>query len=158
MSKKTKLLIVLTVTMFVFLVFQFESVTVPALSIKVISENDTPVEGAWVKEVWKDYSIESEDNEEVKYTNREGIAVFPKRVVRKPILLVAARVTFNVIRLWNHASFGPYGLVLSHDGEYEGAKSLFSGDPEMTNVSNQPNHITIKLKKRIDIRRGKPSE
>jgi hypothetical protein len=157
---QSKLLIALAAIIALFLLFPFKSVTVPALSVKVIDEHGDPVEGAWVKEFWRDYSYESEDNAEEKFTDKDGVVMFPQRTVRRLTLLVIAKAAFNALSLWYHASFGPHGsiIAISPDGENEGFESLRPGDPEMQNVSDQPNQIEIKLKKRPEIKPREPGE
>src|SRR6266550_4589456 len=69
------------------------STVCPAWTIRIVDTAGNPVSGAFVRQVWKDYSVESASHEQDAHTDTNGFVSFPERTDRSSWL---AR-TFGVI-------------------------------------------------------------
>src|SRR5438034_6853936 len=65
----------------------------PAWTIRIVDTAGNPLSGAFVRQVWKDYSVESASHEQDAHTDENGHVSFPERTIRSSWL---AR-TFGVI-------------------------------------------------------------
>ena len=128
MKKSVKWVLLFAILALLFVpVFTVESV--PSWSVRLIDEENNPVENANVDQVWKDFSLEFWRFEEhVNYENRSdsnGIVIFPARYIRiSAMQFLAAKARDVIVTLNPHASFGPHSYILCADslrcnGRYE---------------------------------------
>ena len=127
--KRTVLLAVLGILLFIIMPIPFESVVVPEWKIKVVDSKGNPVPNKEVTQRWQHYSLESmiNDHYEKRQTNNEGIVVFPERTIKASLLRRCLAVLAKLLVFLNpHASFGPYSYILSdgktNDLYYEGGE------------------------------------
>ncbi len=75
--------------------------------------------GVTVREVWQDYTVESQSHEEDRTTDAKGNIIFEKRTARFPLIRRAYGVAWNVVSTGAHASFGPHAsLVIGYPAGY----------------------------------------
>src|SRR6266576_1436141 len=58
------------------------STVCPAWTIRIVDTAGNPLRGAFVRQVWKDYSVESASHEQDVHTDEHGVVSFPERTVR----------------------------------------------------------------------------
>lgn len=95
-----------------FLLYPFQSTTVPSQSVLVVTEDWRPVQGAGVRQSWQNYSIEAYGHEEDLLTDADGRVSFPRRTVRASLLRRALRPVANVITQGVHAGFGVHTDII----------------------------------------------
>ncbi len=76
-----------------------------------------------MRQVWKDYSVESTSHEQDAYTDEDGFVSFPERTVTSSWLARTFGVISNTVSLGVHASYGPSAHVLAY-GHTVGGKRL----------------------------------
>ena len=76
-----------------------------------------------MRQVWKDYSVESASHEQDAYTDENGFVSFPERTVTSSWLARRFGVISNTVSLGVHASYGPSAYVLAY-GHTVGGKRL----------------------------------
>ena len=76
-----------------------------------------------MRQVWKDYSVESASHEQDAHTDENGYVSFPERTVRSSWLARAFGVISQTVWLGVHASYGPSAQVLAF-GDIVGGKRL----------------------------------
>jgi len=99
------------------------STVCPAWTIQVVDTAGNPLRGAFVRQVWKDYSVESASHEQDAHTDENGYVSFPERTVRSSWLARTFGVISNTVSLGVHASYGPSAYVLAY-GHTVGGKRL----------------------------------
>src|SRR5712691_1172685 len=99
------------------------STVCPAWTIQVVDTAGNPLRGAFVRQVWKDYSVESASHEQDVHTDENGYVSFPERTVRSSWLARTVGVISNTVSLGVHASYGPSAHVLAY-GRTIGGKRL----------------------------------
>ena len=95
----------------------------PAWTIRIVDTAGNPLSGAFVRQVWKDYSVESASHEQDAHTDENGFVSFPERTVRSSWLARTVGVISNTVSLGVHASYGPSAQVLAY-GDTVGGKRL----------------------------------
>ena len=88
------------------LLYPFESTVVPARSVLVVTEDEHPIQDVVVRQIWQNYSIESEGHEEDLRSDENGRVSFPERTVRASVPRRILQPILNVVRQGVHASFG----------------------------------------------------
>lgn len=88
------------------LLYPFESTVIPSRSVVVMTENRKAVQGARVRQIWQNYSIERLGHEEDLLTGEDGRVSFPTRKIRASLLRRALWPIANIIGQGVHASFG----------------------------------------------------
>src|SRR5207253_8174185 len=95
----------------------------PAWTIQVVDTAGNPLRGAFVRQVWKDYSVESASHEQDAHTDENGHVSFPERSIRSSCLARTVGVISNTVSLNVHASYGPYAHVFAY-GRFLGLERL----------------------------------
>jgi len=90
----------------VVLLYPFESTVVPARNVLVLTVDARPVQDITVRQIWQNYSLESEGHEEDLRTDKNGRVSFPKRTIRASLARRILHPILNVVRQGVHASFG----------------------------------------------------
>jgi hypothetical protein len=103
-----------------------KSTVCPAWTIRIVDTAGNPLSGAFVRQVWKDYSVESASHEQDTHTDENGYVSFPERTVRSSWLARTVGVISNTVSLGVHASYGPSAHVLAY-GRTIGGKRLEGG-------------------------------
>ena len=88
------------------LLYPFDSVVTPAKEVLVVNEDQHPIQGVMVRQIWQNYSIESTGHEEDLRTDENGRVSFPKRTVKASLATRILHPIWNVVRQGVHASFG----------------------------------------------------
>ena len=127
---------ILLLVLAVVLLYPFESMVAPARNVLVITEDSRAVQGAKVRQIWQNYSIETTGHEEDSFTGEDGRVSFPRRTIRATLLWRGYRVLANVLTQGVHASFGPRSdiLYLTTEGE----------KPTSTIVESQPQEVVFR--------------
>jgi len=99
------------------------STVCPAWTIRIVDTAGNPLRGAFVRQVWKDYSVESTSHEQDAYTDEDGFVSFPERTVTSSWLARTFGVITNTVSLGVHASYGPSAHVRAY-GQTVGGKRL----------------------------------
>src|SRR5437879_7101304 len=99
------------------------SIVCPAWTIRVVDTAGNPLRGAFVRQVWKDYSVESASHEQDAHTDENGYVSFSERAVRSSWLARTFGVISQTVWLGVHASYGPSAQVLAH-GALVGGRRL----------------------------------
>ena len=123
-----------------------ESVVCPTWTIQVVDEAGNPLRGAFVRQVWQDYSIEPQSHEQDTYTDDSGHVSFPERTVRTPLLFWALGVTSNTVSQGVHTSYGPSAYILAYgdivDGKrFEGSAHYEDGKPLPKQLKTRVNDL-----------------
>ena len=61
------------------------STVCPAWTIRIVDTAGNPLRGAFVRQVWKDYSVESASHEQDARTDENGYVSFPERTIRSEL-------------------------------------------------------------------------
>ncbi|HEX9215738.1 MAG TPA: hypothetical protein VF864_02045 [Gemmatimonadales bacterium] len=99
------------------------STVCPAWTIQVVDTAGNPLRGAFVRQVWKDYSVESASHEQDAHADENGHVSFPERTIRSSWLARTFGVISQTVSLGVHASYGPSAYVLAY-GHTVGGKRL----------------------------------
>src|SRR2546422_8232729 len=99
------------------------STVCPAWTIRIVDTAGNPLRGAFVRQVWKDYSVESASHEQDAHTDENGYVSFPERTVRSSWLARTFGVVSHTVSLGVHASYGPSAQVHAY-GQTVGGKRL----------------------------------
>lgn len=86
--------------------YPFESTIVPSQNVLVVTDDWRPVQGAGVRQIWQNYSLESQGHEEDLSTDENGRITFPRRTIRASISRRVLHPIWNILRQGVHASFG----------------------------------------------------
>jgi len=98
------------------------STVCPAWTIQVVDTAGNPLRGAFVRQVWKDYSVESASHEQDAHTDENGYVSFPERTVRSSWLARTFGVISQTVSLGVHASYGPSAQVLAYGVKVRGKR------------------------------------
>ena len=87
-----------------------------------------------MRQVWKDYSVESTSHEQDAYTDENGFVSFPERTVTSSWLARTFGVISNTVSFGVHASYGPSAYVLAYGHtvggkRHEGSANYQAGEP-----------------------------
>src|SRR5437867_12156976 len=110
------------------------SIVCPAWTIQVVDTAGNPLRGAFVRQVWKDYSVESASHEQDTHTDENGYVSFPEGTVRSSWLARPLGVISNSASVGVHASYGPSAQVLAYGHtvggkRHEGSANYQAGEP-----------------------------
>ncbi len=125
------------------------STVCPAWTIQVVDTAGNPLRGAFVRQVWKDYSVESASHEQDARTDENGYVSFPERTVKSSWLARTFGVISQTVSLGVHASYGPsaqvlaYGLPVSGK-RLEGSATYQAGKPLAEKLVTRPNDLHLK--------------
>jgi len=102
----------------ILLLYPFKTTLVPEQRVLVVTKDMHPVRDVWVRQIWKNYSLESEGHEEDLRTNAHGRITFPTRTIRANFLWRMLGPLTSLASQGVHASFGvdTYMILLSHTG------------------------------------------
>ena len=125
------------------------STVCPAWTIQVVDTAGNPLRGAFVRQVWKDYSVESASHEQDTHTDENGYVSFPERTIRSSWLARTFGVISQTVSLGVHASYGPSALVLAYGHEVggkrlEGSATYQMGKPLAAKLVTSPNDLHLK--------------
>jgi hypothetical protein len=99
--KKTLALIVAAILICSF--YPAETVTVPAWTVQFVDVKNQPLAFMPVEQTWQNYSVEDSAHSDFAKTDAHGIASFPERRLKYPLLF---RVVNPVLKFSFHASYG----------------------------------------------------
>jgi len=92
--------------------------TILAWTAQVVNESGIPQVGVTIREVWQNYTLETTNHEQALTTGENGIVVFPRRVLWRPLLMNASGFIRRAFSAGARASFGPVAyLIASRGGE-----------------------------------------
>lgn len=130
--------IVAVATLLILSLIPRESVVVPAWSVQIVGVDSRPVEGINVRQVWQDYTLESNSHEEMVVAPRDGRVSFPERRISVPRLMLVVGIIRNVLNSGVHSSFGPSSwLIIWGKDDLEGNVSYVPGLPLPDRVTVQ---------------------
>jgi hypothetical protein len=91
---------------------------VPAWNALVVDESGKPQADADVRQVWRQYSLESTTHHETLRTGADGMVHFPRRVLWRPPIVNIYGIIRNRVMNGDNANFGPVAyLVASYGNE-----------------------------------------
>jgi len=90
----------------VVLLYPFESTVVPSKNVLVVTKDWRPIQGAAVRQIWQNYSLESVGDQQDLRTDENGRVTFPRRTIRASVLKRIMHPIWNILRQGVHASFG----------------------------------------------------
>ena len=125
------------------------STVCPAWTIQVVDTAGNPLRGAFVRRVWKDYSVESASHEQDAHTDENGHVSFPERTIRSSWLARTFGVISNSASLGVHASYGPSAQVLAYGHSVggkrlEGSATYRAGKPLAERLVTRPIDLDLK--------------
>jgi hypothetical protein len=98
------------------------SIVCPAWRIQVVDESGNPLRGAFVRQVWQDYTLESGSHEQDAQTDGNGYVSFPERTIKASLLFRTLGAIMKGISLNVHASYGPSSYILAYGEIVEGKR------------------------------------
>jgi hypothetical protein len=113
-------------------------VVVPAWKVQVVNQDDKPMPGVLVRQVWQDYDVEEEGHEQDKRSDENGYVSFPERVIHTTPEARAMGRAKNTRKLGVHASFGPSAFVMAFNDELEGWVDYEVSKPLPTRIVMRP--------------------
>ena len=126
-QKAKRILLIGLVCAAVALLYPVKSIVCPAWTIQVVDEAGNPLKGAFVRQHWRDYSVESSGREQDAETDGEGYVSFPERAIRAPLLFRALGVIRATISGgFIHSSYGPHAHIAAY-GDIVDGKRLEGG-------------------------------
>lgn len=90
------------------LLYPFESTVVPAKNVLVVTEDSRPIQGVIVRQIWQNYSLESEGHQQDLRTDESGRVSFQRRTIRASVLRRIVHPIWNILRQGVHAGFGAH--------------------------------------------------
>src|SRR6266550_6694180 len=125
------------------------STVCPAWTIRVVDTAGNPLRGAFVRQVWKDYSVESASHEQDAHTDENGHVSFPEHTIRSSWLARTVGVISNTVSLGVHASYGPSAQVLAYGDivggkRLEGSANYHAGEPLPEKLVTRLNDLHLK--------------
>lgn len=127
------------------LVYPVKSVVCPAWRIQVVDDAGKPLKHTYAEEVWRDYSVESDDHSEDSYTDGDGYVSFPERTIRASRLSRTSGCLVNVLSQAVHASCGAHAYVLAYseavgNRRHEGSARYEDGKPLPARLETYVSH------------------
>ena len=125
------------------------STVCPAWTIQVVDTAGNPLRGAFVRRVWKDYSVESASHEQDAHTDENGHVSFPERTLRSSWLARTFGVISQTVSLGVHASYGPSAYVLAYGHtvggkRLEGSANYQAGEPLAAKLLTRVSDLHLK--------------
>ena len=106
MSATRKLVIVVLVSLSILLLYPFKTTLVPEQRVLVVTGDMHPISSILVRQIWRDYSLETRGHEEDLPTDVNGRITFPTRTIRASLLMRIFGPLRSVLGQGVHASFG----------------------------------------------------
>ena len=128
------------------ILYPYKSVVCPAWQIQVVTETGKPLKGAFVRQHWQDYSVESDGHEQDAYTDENGYVSFPERTIKASLLSRGLGAISNTLSQGIHASYGPHAFVAAY-GEIvngkrlEGSATYEAGQPLPEKIETYVNEL-----------------
>lgn len=119
--KNTKKLILLSMALILFLTVifaPFKFTIADEREFRVVDENGTPVSGALARQVWYQYSLRFQ-REENRKADSDGYIRFPKRVVDTSLIDLLSGAISKIIELKIDAGISSSDLIGVHADGYE---------------------------------------
>lgn len=111
---RRSLLKILIISTALILLFPWDTTVAPSATIRVVDEASNPVRGMLVKQIWRDWSVESTDHYEYLRTDKDGYVVTPRRSIRAPLLLRMIGATWSFVTQGMHSSRGPHVTIWAY--------------------------------------------
>jgi hypothetical protein len=92
--------------------YPFEREIARAKEVLVVDEEKRAVAGASVEQAWEHYTIERADHTDIQVTDTFGHVHFPRRAIRASLFSLCLGAVRNFMRLYVHASYGPYESII----------------------------------------------
>ncbi|MGH9558905.1 MAG: hypothetical protein ACRD30_06650 [Bryobacteraceae bacterium] len=89
---------------------------VPAWTAQVVDESGAPQPGATVREVWRQYSLESASYHDQRNTDAKGMVSFPRRSLWRPAIVNLIGIVRNRMKDGNRALYGPVAYLVASRG------------------------------------------
>jgi len=118
---KARLSIGISLLGIVMLILPFDSIVVPAVSVRIVDEAGNPMRNVFVKEEWNDVTVEDGVHVDLVKTDEKGVATFPTRTVRSFLLKRITNTVWRISTQGVHASIGSGGSITAYA----------NGDPHM---------------------------
>jgi len=131
-SKFHKFILALSVLIVAIAIFfvPFETQIIPRWNIQVLKKDGTPQRQIRIRQFWEDYSLETEEHEETRFTDERGLVVFPARYVRASLWQRGnAFFTDKLKRYIRESSSGVHSLILLPD--HSGRSLSYDGTGEL---------------------------
>jgi hypothetical protein len=95
------------------IIISYESTVVPEWKVKVVDNNNNPIEWVEVYQTWSQKSLElSSDNREMLVSNANGEVIFPERTIKASLLRRGLGLIADIIASFNpHATTGKFAIV-----------------------------------------------
>ena len=119
-------------------VTKFATLDVPVWRIRVVDQRGAPVPHARVREIWQNYSLESEAHEQDCTSDESGYVEFPARYARGSAIRRAWGPVRSLLQQGIHASFGPDAYVMAITDSAEGSAGYKPGVPPPAVISLRP--------------------
>src|SRR4051812_19203055 len=94
--------------------YPIPKVMVQEWTIRVVDESGAPLSGVMLTETWENYTFRVSGWDEFQRTNLDGIFVFPKKTVYRPVALWLLGALSN-LRAGVHACLGDFATVYPRD-------------------------------------------
>ena len=132
MNRRTFVIAITSVGLAVgaFLVYPSQLVVAPAAVLIVVDPDGAPVTGALVRQVWQDYSVESESHEQDFTTDAVGRVALPARLIRSSRIERAVGVVRNLAATGVHASYGAHAYIFVWGNDLDGTIDMDRPIPE----------------------------
>lgn len=92
----------------------YESIVVPAASVRVVDMSGRALPDVLVKQEWHDATTEDQQHEDLVKTDENGVASFPVRKVRSTLLKRIVRVIWHVATQGVHANIGSTAAITAY--------------------------------------------
>jgi hypothetical protein len=125
MTARTKLTLSgLILVAIVALLYPIETTVCPAWTIQIVDSEGNPLENAFVRQHWQNFSIELSGHEQDAETDENGFVSFPERTITAPLWMrVLGIIRSTVSGGLIHSSYGPR-VSLAAYGDIVGGKRL----------------------------------
>lgn len=140
--RKNALAMALVLTVVVFWLFPVSWLAAPEWEVVVVDEQGKAVEGITVREIWQNYSVETEGHEADRQTDANGRATFSARRSEYSVLRQIAGTASALVHLNVHGSYGPHATVFAFGKGLEGTAT--AGD-FVTDWTDSPSSIQSRI-------------
>jgi hypothetical protein len=115
-----RILLIGCIFAFIVSLYPTTSIVCPAWTLQVVDESGNPLRGAFVRQVWQDYTLESSSHKQDAQTDGSGYVSFPERTIKASLLSRMLGAIMKGISLNVHASYGPSAYILAYAEIVEG--------------------------------------
>jgi hypothetical protein len=105
MSKTRRNIIMVSLILILTIFIPFEITMSPSRDLKIVDENNAPIQNATVRQIWDQYSLGISDEEDFR-TDLKGSVKLPKRSVSSTIFRFIIGAITNFKETGIHASYG----------------------------------------------------